>query len=738
MLNEGCGGWTEMNPSSSPRCEQSGSSADATLLDQYLRLRRHTETLVAPLNPEDMTVQSMPDASPVKWHLAHTTWFFETFLLSASLSGYRQFDPSFGYLFNSYYEALGPRQPRPQRGLLTRPMVSEVLAYRRHVDAHMSTLLKSGLSAETAALLRLGLAHEEQHQELLLMDLLHLFSQSPLRPAYDPRWPADEPGRSGRFRRLPGGLVEIGVSTADFAFDNEGPRHRVWLQPFEISDRLVTSREWLAFMADGGYRRAELWLSDGWAMAQSGGWEAPLYWVRDDDRWQEMTLGGMRSVATDAPVTHISYYESAAYARWAGARLPSEAEWELAARENLLEQVDDVAWQWTQSAYSAYPGYRPAGGAIGEYNGKFMVGQMILRGGASVTPAGHSRPSYRNFYRPEQRWMFSGLRLARDADPINTQAGARDSFTADVISGLSARHKRLLPKYFYDAIGSRLFEEICSTDDYYITRSETALLRNVAAELAAGIPEGAALVEFGSGDSAKTRLLLDAAPQLSAYVPIDISADALDEASVRLARDYPQLSIAPVVADFTGHFRLPPAADGRPRVGFFPGSTIGNFDRDGAVQFLGSVREVLGDRAALLVGADLVKDAATLTAAYDDSHGVTARFNKNLLIRINSELGGDFDAEAFDHLALWNAAHSRMEMYLVSRKDQIVNAAGHTFAFRSGEPLHTENSHKFTVDMFARLAAEAGWSVSNTWISDAPQVALFLLEPAPRRRRAQS
>jgi dimethylhistidine N-methyltransferase len=310
------------------------------------------------------------------------------------------------------------------------------------------------------------------------------------------------------------------------------------------------------------------------------------------------------------------------------------------------------------------------------------------------------------------------------------RAAARDSFAADVISGLSARHKQLPPKYFYDATGSRLFSEICSTEEYYVTRSETVLLRHVAAEVAAGIPNGSALVEFGSGESAKTRLLLDAAPQLSAYVPIDISADALCEAAGRLARDYPQLCIAPVVADFTGHFRLPSAADGCSRVGFFLGSTIGNFDRDGAVRFLRSVRQVLGIHATLLVGVDLIKDPSTLTAAYDDSRGVTARFNKNLLARINRELGGDFEPNAFDHLALWNAEHGRMEMHLVSRKDQIVNAAGQSFAFRRGESLHTENSHKFTVDTFSRLAAEAGWSVNKNWISDAPQVALFRLEPA--------
>jgi len=329
--------------------------------------------------------------------------------------------------------------------------------------------------------------------------------------------------------------------------------------------------------------------------------------------------------------------------------------------------------------------------------------------------------------------MASGKRLLKDVWCYEArESAAEDSeFAVDVVAGLSATHKQLPPKYFYDAIGSRLFEEICRTDEYYVTRSETALLRKVASALAVDIPEYAALVEFGSGESSKSRLLLDAAPQLSAYVPIDISADALSQASAKLARDYPQLTIAAVVADFTGHFHLPAAATERPKVGFFPGSTIGNFDKEGAVRFLRSARGVLGDQAPLLVAADLVKDAATLIAAYDDSHGVTARFNKNLLVRINRELDGDFDPDAFDHLALWNPVHSRMEMHLVSREDQIVNAAGHTFSFRNGERLHTENSHKFTLGSFAQLAATAGWSVTKTWISDEPRVAIFRLEHRP-------
>jgi dimethylhistidine N-methyltransferase len=701
------------------------------LLQRYIRLRWRTESLVEALSPEDLVVQSMPDASPAKWHLAHTTWFFETFLLVGRVPDYQVFDPSYAYLFNSYYEALGPRQPRPLRGLLTRPATGEVIAYRHYVDSAMQQLLQDELADDVGLveLVELGLAHEEQHQELMLMDLLHLFSQSPLKPAYDPHWPTPAPGRRGRFRAVPAGLVEIGASADGFAFDNERPRHPVWLHGAEISDRLVTNGEWLEFMDAGGYAQPGLWLADGWTQVQESGWQAPGYWQQDADGWRRMTLAGLVPVDPYGPVMHISYYEAAAYALWAGARLPTEAEWEAAATAGLLEQVDDVAWQWTQSAYSPYPGFRPAASAVGEYNGKFMVDQMVLRGGASVTPPGHSRASYRNFFRAGQRWMYSGLRLARDPG-AGKAAGTDGEFAADVIAGLSARQKALSPKYFYDAAGSELFEAICLTPEYYPTRTETVLLKRIAGEIALSIPEGAVLVEFGSGASDKTRLLLDAAPQIAAYVPIDISEDALEKATKRLQAHYPALLVAPLAGDFTAQLALPAAVSGRPRVGFFPGSTIGNFLPEQAVQFLRSVRRLLGPGAMLIVGADVVKDEATLLAAYDDAAGVTAAFNKNLLVRINRELGGDFDLDAFSHEARWNARLERIEMHLVSRADQIVNAGGHAFAFKAGESLHTENSHKFTAASFAALAAQAGWQVAQQWHSPAPQFAVFGLTPA--------
>lgn len=732
-------------PEDEARLRAHGWLTEPPALRRYRAVRQATMALTRSLTPEDQQAQSMPDASPTKWHLAHTSWFFETFLLTPRLAGYKVFDPRFGYLFNSYYEAVGPRQPRPERGLLTRPSLADVVAYREHVDAGMADLLAGGAEG-FADLLDLGLAHEEQHQELILMDILHLFAGSPLKPAYAP--PRRAPGGAAPplgFVDFAGGVVEIGHDGSGFAFDNEGPRHKVWLEPFGLADRLVTNGEWLGFMADGGYARPELWLSEGWARARAEDWRAPLYWEEGPDGWQVMTLRGLRAVDPAQPVAHVSFYEAEAYAAWAGARLPTEAEWEHAASAhppagNLLgsgrlepapagdgpglKQLFGDLWEWTRSAYSPYPGFRPAPGAVGEYNGKFMASQFVLRGGACVTPAGHVRASYRNFFYPQQRWMFSGVRLARDA---SGPRAAVPTFEDEVVEGLGKPQKSVPPKYFYDAEGSRLFEAICELAEYYPTRTETALLRARAAEIAEAIPRGAALVEFGSGASVKTRILLDAAPQLSVYAPVDISPEALAAAAHDIGRDYPRLTVAPLAEDFTRALTLPAQAAGRPVVGFFPGSTIGNFTPDEARAFLEGARRLLGEGAAFIVGIDLVKDAATLTAAYDDALGVTAAFNKNLLARINRELGGDFDLDAFVHRAVWNEADSRIEMHLESQKAQTVHVAGRAFQFAAGETLHTENSCKFTVEGFARLAVSAGWRLEREWVSPAPAFAVVLL-----------
>ncbi|MEP6722193.1 MAG: ergothioneine biosynthesis protein EgtB [Variovorax sp.] len=410
------------------------AQAADTLRERYRAVRAHSLALAAPLSPEDQCIQSMPDASPTKWHLAHTTWFFETVLLQPHASGYAPFDPRFHYLFNSYYEALGPRHPRPQRGLLTRPSVDEVHAYRAHVDEAMLALLDSAngsLWAQIEPIVALGLQHEQQHQELLVTDILHALSCNPLLPAYRPA-----PGPSLRLAALPApvrwlahasGLVQVGHAGEGFAFDNETPRHQILLQPFEIADRLVSCGDYAQFIADGGYQRPDLWLSDGWAAVQAQGWRCPAYWLAPDDPrlalhgsshsaagWQVFGVHGVRPLEPHLPVAQLSFYEAAAFAEWAGARLPTEFEWEVASAMPGFTQATGHVWQWTRSSYDPYPGFRPLPGIAAEYNGKFMVGQLVLRGGSSATPDGHTRASYRNFFPPAARWQFSGLRLARD------------------------------------------------------------------------------------------------------------------------------------------------------------------------------------------------------------------------------------------------------------------------------------------------------------------------------------
>ena len=407
---------------------------------RYATVRSDSLRLAAPLSAEDQQVQSMPDVSPTKWHLAHVTWFFETFLLQPHLEGYSAFDPVFGYLFNSYYEAVGERHPRPQRGLLSRPALDHVMAYRAHVDAAMARVIAEA-PAETwdrlEPLVELGLHHEQQHQELMLMDIKHVFWTNPLAPAYVPTSPDPiSPPLPLEWLDFDGGLVEIGHDGQDFAFDNEGPRHKTWIEPYRLASRLSTCGEYLAFIEDGGYRRPELWLSDGWAAVGREGWSAPLYWRSSQEGAREIfTLGGVKPLDPAEPVSHLSYYEADAFARWAGARLPTEAEWEAAApaappegglgearrnhpapaRGRGLQQMIGELWEWTMSPYVAYPRYRTPEGAVGEYNGKFMSGQMVLRGGAAVTPEGHIRPTYRNFFPPGARWAFSGVRFAADA-----------------------------------------------------------------------------------------------------------------------------------------------------------------------------------------------------------------------------------------------------------------------------------------------------------------------------------
>lgn len=420
----------------------SGETQDfrAPFIERYKSVRGFTEELCEPLETEDYIVQSMPDVSPTRWHLAHTSWFFETFILKPELQNYKTPNELYNYLFNSYYNAVGQQFPRPQRGHLSRPTVEDIFAYRHHVDQEMSHLLETldeHKLSTLESLFILGLNHEQQHQELMLTDIKHVFFQNPLYPVYTKigQTQAADKNKELLWSIFQGGQVQQGFSGSGFSYDNETPQHDVLIQPFEIGNRLVTNREYLSFIEDGGYAQADLWLSDGWALINKDGWKAPLYWVQRDNNWFEFTLGGLSPLQLDSPVTHISYYEADAFANWSDARLPSEQEWELAAQhiqikgnfvqnqlfhpapsgsQSQLNQMFGDVWEWTQSPYSPYPGFKPASGAVGEYNGKFMSSQMVLRGGSCVSTSDHLRHTYRNFFYPHSRWQFMGIRLARD------------------------------------------------------------------------------------------------------------------------------------------------------------------------------------------------------------------------------------------------------------------------------------------------------------------------------------
>jgi ergothioneine biosynthesis protein EgtB len=397
--------------------ESAGLAED--LAEAFLAVRNETERRAAPLTPEDQLIQSMPDASPAKWHRAHTTWFFEQFLLGGHCPGYKPFHPDYAFLFNSYYVSAGPRHARHQRGHLTRPGAEEITAYRRHVDAATVKFFRQAseekLSA-IASLVEVGLNHEQQHQELMLTDILHAFAQNPISPAYNPSWRFPASTRTGdEWVEIKEGIHSIGHATETFHFDNEKPAHRALVGPVRLARNLVTNADWLRFMADGGYSTPTLWLMDGFATASSEQWQAPGYWRQIDGEWQVMTLAGLKPVDPSRAVCHVSYYEADAFARWSGRHLPTEMEWEVVARAGHLNDAFGIVWQWTRSSYSPYPGYRAVEGALGEYNGKFMVNQLVLRGSSLATPDGHSRVTYRNFFYPHHRWQFTGLRLAEYA-----------------------------------------------------------------------------------------------------------------------------------------------------------------------------------------------------------------------------------------------------------------------------------------------------------------------------------
>jgi len=729
-----------------------GDPARAAVDELYRSVRLASGALAANLSDADATAQSMTDASPAKWHLAHTAWFFETMVLAAHLPGYRPFDERFGFLFNSYYESLGDRHPRPSRGLLTRPSLEVVSAYREHVDAGIERLLARGPGSEAVSLIELGCHHEQQHQELLLTDILHLFAQNPLHPAFKAPEPllVEERARDAvEYFHFEGGVVEIGHCGGGFAFDCEGPRHRVILEPYRLASRKVTNAEWAEFILDGGYANPLLWLSEGWKAVRAENWVAPLYWERRGDTYWSMTLRGRQPVDPDAPVTHVSFFEADAFARWAGKRLPTEAEWECAAdtaprhgnfadsgrlrpmpaaQTRGMRQMFGDAWEWTGSPFRPYPGFTPSQSVLGEYNAKFMSGQFVLRGGSCVTPGSHIRSCYRNFFPPTARWQFSGVRLAEDAPAAKSSRPferAADPFYRDVMEGLSRPRKTLPSRWLYDDRGCELFEEITQLPEYYPARTETQILRDRARDIATFCGANRTVVEYGAGAGVKTEILMRALQTPRLYVPVDIAGEFLERTAGRFRSLFPELATRPVTADFSANFALPEWIPQPNRVGFFPGSTIGNLGAREIAAFLERMRYQLGRGGRALVGVDLRKPLDLLLPAYDDAAGVTARFNLNLLTRINRELGGDFAVERFQHRAKWNETESAIEMHLLSIVDQTVTVSGRTFEFSIGETIHTESCRKFAVDDFTMIAGQHGWRVDRVWTDDKQLFGVF-------------
>ncbi|MGI8754431.1 MAG: ergothioneine biosynthesis protein EgtB [Acidimicrobiales bacterium] len=765
------------------------------VIDRLWATRRLTEELAAALAPEDQVVQSMPDVSPTKWHRAHTTWFFETFLLLPHLPHYQPVHPTYDYLFNSYYEQIGDRHPRAQRGLISRPTCEEVGEYRAAVDRGLAELIDGAdddLRARILPLIEVGIHHEQQHQELLLMDIKHVFSCNPLRPAYRL---GTAPVTGPPLEALGwcdvdiSGIVEIGHDGgADgFAFDSEGPRHEVLVHPFRLADRLATEGEWLAFMDDDGYRRPELWLSEGWATVQAEGWQAPAYWDKEPDgEWSVFTLGGTRPVLEATPVVHVSFFEADAFARWSGHRLPTEQEWEVAAAAvgaddqpndlgsgalhprpaaatvtatTGIRQLHGDGWEWTASAYRPYPGFSPPDGALGEYNGKFMCNQMVLRGGAAITPAHHTRTSYRNFFPAAARWAFSTVRLASDpedrrARPVSIASSAlrperpvegaavvvptvdvhlgpqtlARALQQDVRTGLAKNPASLPPKWFYDDRGSELFDRITRLEEYYPTRREREILEREATVIAR-VSGADTVVELGSGTSDKTRTLLDAfaaTGRLSRFVPFDVSEGILRWAAATIAERHPGLDVHGVVGDFDHHLGEIPA--GGQRMVAFLGGTIGNYETEARTALLGNLATTLASGDTLLLGTDLVKDPARLVAAYDDAEGVTAQFNRNVLRVLAAELDADLNPEGWDHRAVWNDALERIEMWLHARGPQRIEIAtlGIDRHFADGEGIHTEVSTKFRRTKVEAELAAAGLVLTHWWTDAAGDFALSL------------